>query len=301
VVYSAPPMESFLDRLLADARGSAPAAAAGADTAAATSDVDGALAAEARDVPRQGPPPGSAAQLPAAPRGTAAPRIAVYDTLTSPPRVLSVEADDLPALIASLAEKTYNYCREQGGQVPYTVINEVIENLIHAFFRDVVITILDNGQVIRISDHGPGVDDKEHAFLPGFTTATPEQRQVIRGVGSGLPIARESLAFLRGILTAEDNLGGGTVFTISLPSRPAAAAAPQGPEVKLTTRQKKVLVLLMELGSAGPTVLAKELGIAPATAFRDLGLLQKEGLIHSLRDGKRALTEEGVNLLDSIF
>ena len=27
-----------------------------------------------------------------------------------------------------------------GGQVPYTVINELIENLIHAYFRDVVVT-----------------------------------------------------------------------------------------------------------------------------------------------------------------
>ena len=301
VVYSAAPMESFLDRLLADhqagvgASGRPPAAAAPAESTSG--------AGRARAVPRQGPAPGTGGPVPAAPRGAAAPRIAVYDTLTSPPRVLAVEEDDLPALIASLAEKTYEYCREQGGQVPYTVINELIENLIHAYFRDVVITILENGQVIRISDHGPGVDDKERAFLPGFTTATQEQRQVIRGVGSGLPIARESLAFLRGVLTAEDNLGGGAVFTISLPNRAPAPAAPAvvTPGAKISTRQKKELVLLMELGSAGPTALAKELGVAPATAFRDLGLLEKEGLIHSQRDGKRALTEEGLNLLDTIF
>ena len=79
--------------------------------------------------------------------------------------MISVEEGDLPALIASLAEKTYHYCREQGGQVPYTVIGELIENLIHAYFRDVVITILDGGQVIRISDHGPGVE-RRGARLP---------------------------------------------------------------------------------------------------------------------------------------
>ena len=49
----------------------------------------------------------------------------------------------------------------------------------------------------------------------------------------------------------------------------------------------------MELGSAGPKALAKELGISPATAFRDLNLLEQKGLIHSLGDGKRALREEG--------
>ncbi len=165
-----------------------------------------------------------------------------------------------------------------------------------------VITILDNGQTIRISDHGPGVEDKDRAFQPGFTTATAEQRQIIRGVGSGLPIARESLLFLSGVLTVDDNLGGGAVFTIRLPrGRRRRQPAAEAPSVKLTTRQTKVLVLLMELGSAGPTAIARELGIAPATAFRELGLLEKSGLIHSLGDGKRALREEGLRLLDRIL
>ena len=57
----------------------------------------------------------------------------------------------------------------------------------------------------------------------------------------------------------------------------------------------------MEFGSAGPKALAKELGISPATAFRDLNLLEQKGLIHSLGDGKRALSEEGLRLLDSIL
>lgn len=287
-------MESFLDRLLAD------------------NQAAGRRAAE-QPVPADEPGPGDAAppasdgdepagELPPLPLGPGAPRIAIYDTLTSPPRVIAVEEEDLPALIASLAEKTYHYTREQGGQVPYTVIQELIENLLHACFRDVVITILDNGQTIRISDHGPGVEDKERAFQPGFTTATAEQRRIIRGVGSGLPIARESLQFLRGVLTVEDNLGGGAVFTIKLPATaPERTPAPAAPAVKLTTRQTKVLVLLMELGSAGPTAVAKELGIAPATAFRELVALQEMGLIHSLGDGKRALREEGLHLLESIL
>ena len=282
-------MESFLDKLLADERAAAPQPATQAAAAAAAPAT---------------PPghPGLEGELPGVPLGPEAPRIAIYDTLTSPPRVIAVEEKDLPALIASLAEKTYHYCREQGGQIPYTVLQELMENLLHACFRDVVITILDNGQTIRISDHGPGVDDKDRAFQPGFTTATALQRQIIRGVGSGLPVARESLQFLRGVLTVDDNLGGGAVFTIKMPAyAPGPEAAPRVPEVKLTTRQTKVLVLLMELGSSGPTAIAKELDFSSATAFRELVVLQDMGLIHSLGDGKRALREEGLHLLESIL
>jgi hypothetical protein len=281
-------MESFLDRLLADE--GAVVRQSASRTAAPAAPV-GAQAAPLHDGP-----------LPAVPLGLEAPRIAIYDTLTSPPRVIAVEEGDLPALIASLAEKTYHYCHEQGGQVPYSVIQELIENLLHAYFRDVVITILDNGQTIRISDHGPGGDDKDRAFQPGFTTATAYQRLIIRGVGSGLPLARESLQFLRGILTVEDNLGGGAVFTIKMPSAAATPPPAAGvPHVKLTTRQTKVLVLLMELGSAGPTAIARELGFSAATVFRELVVLQDMGLIHSLGDGKRALREEGLRLLESIL
>ena len=282
-------MESFLDRLLAEDG----AAGRPVTRAAATATV-----ASAARTPHAGPD----RELPDVPVGPEAPRIAIYDTLTSPPRVIAVEEEDLPALIASLAEKTYHYCREQGGQVPYTVIQELMENLLHAYFLDVVVTILDNGQTIRISDHGPGVEHKDRAFQPGFTTATARQRQIIRGVGSGLPIARESLQFLRGVLTVEDNLGGGAVFTIKMPAHaPEPPPPPPVPEVKLTNRQTKVLVLLMELSSAGPTAIARELGIAPATAFRELVVLQDMGLIHSLGDGKRALREEGLRLLESIL
>ena len=210
-------MESFLDRLLAQDAAAPRRPPARPRRRRAPAGPSARRAQAVRRVLSRSPPP----------QGPGAPRIAVYDTLTSPPRVIDVEEKDVPALIASLAEKTYHSCREQGGTVPYTVITELIENLIHARFRDVVITILDGGRIVRISDHGPGVADKERAFEPGFTTATADQRRFIRGVGSGLPMARESLAFLSGVVTVEDNLGGGSVVTVKMPQQAACAAPPQ--------------------------------------------------------------------------
>ena len=103
-----------------------------------------------------------------------------------------------------------------------------------------MITILDAGQVVRISDHGPGVDDKDRGFLPGSTTATATQR-LIEGVGSGLRIAPPSLGFLRGAITVEDNLGGEAMFAIKMPQQPALEAVAQKPTPaapRLSTRRR---------------------------------------------------------------
>ena len=103
-------------------------------------------------------------------------RVAVYDSLLSPPQIVSLSAEDFNELVGELASRTHAFARERGGRIPFVVIREIMENLIHAFFQDAVVTIMDNGNTIRISDHGPGIKDKERAFLPGFTTATRDMR-----------------------------------------------------------------------------------------------------------------------------
>lgn len=230
-------------------------------------------------------------------------RIAVYDTLAVAPRVEDVEAQGLADAIEQLASRTYNIARERGGAIPYTIIREVSENLIHAGFSEVVVTILDDGNTVRFSDQGPGIPDKEKAFLPGFSTATGEMKRVIRGVGSGLPIVRETLAFAGGAVEIEDNLGSGTVVTLK-----AAPPAPVVPEVersvrapRLNDRQKQVLSLIVEMGSLGPSAVSRELTVAVSTAYRDLASLEEAGLIEADDTGKRALTGFGVACLDQIF
>jgi len=238
-------------------------------------------------------------------------RMAIYDSALAPPQVVSLSAEDFNQLVGELASRTHNYARERGGRIPFVVIKEIVENLIHAFFQDAVVTIMDDGNTIRISDQGPGIRDKERAFLPGFTTATREMRQLIKGVGSGLPVAREQLAFLGGAISIEDNLERGTVVTLQVgpgkdavpaPAAPAAVRAEEArPRPRLTERQRKVLLLIAELGSAGPSTIAKELGISQSTAFRELAALQRLRLLAPRGPGKRTLTEEGIAYMDNVF
>ncbi len=253
-------------------------------------------------------PAGPAAELP--PLRQAAARIAVYDSLTSSPRVEDVRGDSPRALIEALASRTYQLSHEAGGAIPYTVIREVVENFIHAYFSEVVVSVLDDGATIRFADQGPGITDKDRAFQPGFTTATDEMKHVIKGVGSGLPVAKECLGFSGGSIVVEDNLERGTVVTLRM-AGPAAQQPPESPVAEgrqpvfelpsLTTRQKQVLSLTMELGSVGPSAVSRELGVGLSTAYRDLAALEDSGLMTSDESGKRALTSYGVQCLDSIF
>jgi anti-sigma regulatory factor (Ser/Thr protein kinase) len=235
-------------------------------------------------------------------------RVAVYDGLTTPPRVEELAAPSVLDLIERLSSRTYELAQEQGGAVPYTLIREIAENLVHARFTDVVVTIIDGGTTVRFSDQGPGIRDKERAFLPGFSTATADMRRYIRGVGSGLPIVKECMSFSGGTVTVEDNLDRGTVVTLRLeradeePDAPLPAEEPAEPPTReLSHRQKQILSLAVEFGRIGPSLVANELGCALSTAYRDLATLEEEGLLAAARGGKRVLTDTGTSALDDIF
>jgi anti-sigma regulatory factor (Ser/Thr protein kinase) len=239
-------------------------------------------------------------------------RLAVYDSLTSIPRVTDLSANDYEELINLLATKTYQFSQEKGGRVPFTVIKEVVENLVHAYFKEAVITVLDNGNTIRISDQGPGIQNKEKAFLPGFSTAAAAMKKVIKGVGSGLPIVKETLLYSGGKIIVEDNLNQGTVITLSVPKDiPQEQPQERQEEQKeppvssshfsLNKRQKGTLFLITELGRAGPSKIATELDVSLSTAYRDLIYLEKLNLIKSDEQGKRSLTTEGIQRLDKIL
>jgi ribosomal protein S25 len=231
-------------------------------------------------------------------------RLAIYDSLTSIPRVVELSSDDYREFIDLMSNKTYELSQTKGGRIPYTVIREVVENLIHAYFSEPVITILDEGNTIRIADQGPGVTDKERAFAPGFTTASKDMKQIIRGVGSGLPVASEMLKCEGGTITLEDNLDKGVVVTLRLPAGAVKeeVAAPseekQQDGLVLTDKQKNVLFLVTELGPVGPSRIAEELGTSLSSAYRALTFLEEQGFVKATSQGKRSLSKKGMEYLE---
>jgi len=234
-------------------------------------------------------------------------RIALYDSFASTPQIIDLQEDEIRKFMDLLSQKTYQYSHERGGKIPFVVIKEVVENLIHANFREVVVSIYKNGNVIRISDQGPGIGDKVKAILPGFTTANEEMKRYIRGVGSGLPIAKESIELSGGSINIADNLSSGTVITLSLPTYgykgigSTKREQKSSQQISLSKRQSKVLFLITELSKSGPSKVASELKISLSTAYRELVFLEDIGFIKSDKRGKRSLTKRGLEFLENFF
>lgn len=257
-------------------------------------------------------------------------RIAVYDDLMSAPRIVEVEPDETSAYIEHLSQTVYQQAQAQGGSIPYTVIRELSENFIHARFAEVVISIFDHGDTIRFADQGPGIAHKTQAQQPGFTSASESMKDYIRGVGSGLPLAREYLSFSGGSLSIEDNMGTGAVVTISLarklspveenaptpredvlgakgqPARrpfqrenataeqgvqSAAAQAPAMPT--LTERQKRILRLFTTHGALGVTDIVKLTSMPQSSVHKELTHFENEGILEKTAGQKRVLTAFG--------
>ncbi len=153
---------------------------------------------------------------------TSSARIAVYDSMTMAPRVEIIEPTDIRSYLDEITKTVFELASQQGGDWSFMLIRELVENFIHASFIEPSISILDKGQTLVFSDQGPGIPNKPAALKPSFSSATKAMKRYIRGVGSGLPIVEEQLKMRNGTLTIEDNLGHGTIVTVSLvPGREA--------------------------------------------------------------------------------
>jgi anti-sigma regulatory factor (Ser/Thr protein kinase)/ribosomal protein S25 len=241
-------------------------------------------------------------------------KVAVYPK-NGEPEVSEVSAVSPRAASAKFSKLAMEKVTESGGRVPEEALRELIENLIHADFRSVVISVLEEGNVVRVSDKGPGIEHKERAFEFGFSGASPEAVGEIRGVGAGLGIARAAAEKAGGTLTIEDNIGGGTVATISMlqaartpdTTKPTSRSAPQMkypdavPKMNISERQQKVLITVLECGEVGPSTVAERLEISVSTAYRDLSVLEEHGLVVGAESGKRVVTPLGRDLIEAII
>jgi hypothetical protein len=236
----------------------------------------------------------SVAPVRAVPETAVAARLAVYGPTGEPPAVEELTADDPAVLVESLCDAV-----AERSPLPAPAVREVLENLVHAGFRDAVVSVLGGGAVLRVADHGPGIADPARALAPGFSTAGPAERAIVRGVGCGLPLARDLVADDGGSLEIAENLGGGTVVTLALPLPEAPAEAAPVPACSEAARE--ILALLLEVGGATPGSLAGELGRSRAECGRELVLLQHRGLVVREPGGARRLTDAGTALVATLF
>lgn len=239
-------------------------------------------------------------------------RIAVYSR-GGHPEVTEVAAANPRSATAKFTKITMSKVREGRGAVPEEAVRELVENLVHASYRGVVISVLENGNTVRISDKGPGVEHKARAMEFGFSGAALEALGDIRGVGAGLGIARAAAERAGGTVRLEDNIGGGTVATISMSADAAGSAqktdktgAPQRrypdgvPRMNISERQQKVLITVLECGEVGPSTVADRLEISVSTAYRDLSVLEGHGLVIAEESGKRCISPLGRDLVKAI-
>jgi DNA-binding transcriptional ArsR family regulator len=238
-------------------------------------------------------------------------RVAVYPR-SGEPEVTEVAAANPGSATAKFTQLVMDEVRAVGGKAPEEAVREVVENLVHAGYQGVVISVLEGGNVVRVSDKGPGVQHKDRAMEFGFSGATPEALREIRGVGAGLGIARAAAEKVGGTVRLEDNIGGGTVTTISVagggevhkeqePSLSAPRRYPDGvPRMNISERQQKVLVTVLECGEVGPSTVAERLEISVSTAYRDLSVLEEHSLVVTDESGKRVISPLGKDYVEAI-
>jgi len=71
--------------------------------------------------------------------------------------------------------------------------------------------------------------------------------------------------------------------------------------MEISERQEKVLLTVLEHGEVGPSTVAEHLEISVSTAYRDLSVLQEQGLLHGDESGKRVISPLGRDLVAAVI
>lgn len=191
------------------------------------------------------------------------------------------------------------------------ILKECLSNFYHASSQTSIIVInLDESYIVFI-DEGRGIIDINKALTVGYSTTGIEDRKTIRGLGLGFSIIKrecksQNITF---ILDSLPNRGTKVHLILNkrelneekkedISSRPIAELNDiiDTPHYCLTKRQREVLNMVDTVGEVGPSIISELLGIPLSTAFRDLNLLEKLGLISSVNK-KRIITTCGLKVL----
>lgn len=225
-------------------------------------------------------------------------RIAILDDMKSSPRIIDIEPQPTIDFIGDLSSQIYKTSHEMGGKIAYSIIRQVSENLIHAYFNEIIVTIMPGGNTIKFSDQGPGIKDKEKAMQPGFSSATKEMKKYIHGVGAGLPIALEYLKSEDGTLVIEDNISSGTVITLSLDNKIEVSSS--STLIPTLSERSQSIVSFLELNDlSGVSDISKALNIPISSTHVELAKLEKNKIISCIGK-KRTLTDYGREILKTL-
>jgi serine/threonine-protein kinase RsbT len=82
----------------------------------------------------------------------------------------------------------------------------------HAYKGKVTVNIDHDKIIMRFEDEGPGIPDIEQAMQAGYSTASPEVREMGFGAGMGLPNISKNADHL----SIESKVNKGTILTITI-------------------------------------------------------------------------------------
>lgn len=191
------------------------------------------------------------------------------------------------------------------------ILRECLSNFYHALYHTAAVIINIDEYSITFIDNGKGIANPEKAFTIGYSTTQMDDRKNIRGLGLGFSIIKkeckkQNISFK---LDSSANQGTKILLTFNkknlnkptnkvISSRPTAKSSDiiDIPHYCLLKRQREVLALINSADMVGPSKVSKLLGIPLSTAYRDLCLLEKYGLVFTLNK-KRTITTRGAELL----
>ena len=75
--------------------------------------------------------------------------------------------------------------------------------------------------VVSVADHGPGIDELEQSLIFDKFYRGKDNRYSVQGTGMGLAIAKAVVEAHGGTIQVTSQLGHGSVFSFSLPLKPA--------------------------------------------------------------------------------